>query len=371
MSPRSFVVTLAALLALSSSCSLKPRETGSSYVWEIIQDKQSRFNRLVAASSHPDPQGEILMIGSERECSILADVFAGIDVRDNVDGSYNPDGLPDFAGETISCIVDTTGRPEKYMLAPDAESDVSMPFRKFILNGFLNALDTVCHVTPYDLDGIGRKRPAKMIICADPLLDLLAGHDVDTLFSVLGSKVHVISPVEEISGAIFNSGAGHDVIAVMDSKLPAGTSLCQKAFMRYAGALAPDGTDVCCFASRDSSGNQLTALLDDYADSGRSRPINVLAVTDARADIQRLKSEYAALLSVLNEDSVRYSQFLSEDFRIIGGVQSTVARCYDLLRSDNLFSHRIARPQIIVYYCHPDPQDNDVSFLVPAPYVQN
>lgn len=362
MNSRSVFIVLAALLAVSS-CALKQREGGTSYVREIIQDKESRANRLVAASATPDPQGDIIMIGSERECAVLADIFASIDVRDNVDGSFNPDGLPDFAGETISCIIDTTGRPETYLHAHDASDNRSRGFRKFLVDGFINALDTVCHVTPYDLEGIGHKMPAKIIISADPFLSQYARHDVDTLFNALGSGVHVISPYFDIEEAVLNSQEGRDdaVVAVLHSRESAGVPAYKEHFMKHELS----------FTARDSVSNQFTALLDDYIAAGNTKPVNVLAVADLNADVQTLKSEYAALLSVLNEDSARYSQYLAKNFRIVGGVQPTVARCYDLLRADNLFSHRISKPQILVYYCHPDPQDSDVSFLVPAPYVQN
>lgn len=368
MSSRSFAIALAAFLALASSCSFRQREADASYVSEIIMDEDSRFNRLVTASSVPDPQGEILLIGPERECSRLADIFASIDVRDNVDGSYKPDGLPDFAGETIACIIDTTGRTERYLHAGAAGGNGSGESGRFILDSFRNALDTVIHVTPYDLEGIGHKRPAKLILSVDPFLTQVARHEVDTLFHALGSKVHVISPYDGIEAAVSGpAGGGDAVTAVMHDPVLAASAAYRQNFMLQDSGKG----DISCITPPDTVANLFTAFLDDYIAAGHDKALNLLAVADFYADVQRLRDEYASTLSVLNKDSARYSGYLAKDFRIVGSVQTTMARCYDLMRADNLFSHRISKPQIVVYYCHPDPQDSDVSFLVPAHYVQN
>lgn len=366
-----FVAALA--LALLSSCSPKKgREVAVPYVREIIQDKDNRFHGLISKTSNPDPQGEILVIGSERTVTLMVETLSTVDVRDNVDGSYRPDGLPDFAGETISCIIDTTGRPEALLLRPDAEEDRSENFRKYLLNGFLNAVDTIYHVTPYDLEGLGRRHPAKLIVSADPSLTNLVRHDIDTLFNALGSKVRVIAPSDEIAEVIVNSRANRDVVvSVMHNPDFTESGAYEKRFMKTASTKGSYGSSVSSFPTPQNVENVFTAYLDEYIEAGFTRPIDVIAVADFRADMERLKSEYAWLLSVMNEESAKYSKYLSKDFRIISSLETTVNRCYDILRTDNLFTHNITNPQVTVYYHWPDPQDSNVSFLVPSLYVQN
>lgn len=358
-------------LAAAVSCQSRRRPVSIPLVREILQDKSGREYQLISASSELNPQGEIVIIGSERAVTILSETMATIDVRDNVDGSFGSDGLPDFAGETIACIIDTTGRPEELMFVDEASLEMA-EFRRFFLNGFINALDTLYHETPFDLEGIGRKIPAKMIVPADPILTDLIKYDVDTLFSALGSKVHIVAPVDELSASILNSRPGHDVMAaVMHDPMFDNSDIYVHRFKDNASAAGLFGSSVCSLPTPGNAENLFTAFLDEYAGAGYSRPINVIAVADIGVDFEAFKSDYASSMSILSEDSAKYSKYLAKDFSFISSLEIIVARCYDTLRADNIFTHNIADPQIVTYYCYPDPQDRFVSFLVPASYVQN
>ena len=357
--------------AVSVSCQNRRRPVSAPLVREILQDKSSREYQLISASSKLNPQGEIVVIGSERAVTILSEKMAVIDVRDNVDGSFGSDGLPDFAGETITCIIDTTGRPEELMYVDDVSKEM-IESGKYFLNGFINALDTLYHETPFDLEGIGRRTPAKMIISADPLLTDLIRYDVDTLFSALGSKVHLLAPVDELSGAILNSRSGRDVVAaVMHDPMFENSDIFVHRFMDNASMAGSYGSSVSSFPTPKDADNLFTAFIDEYAAAGYSRPINVIAVADFGVDFEAFKNDCASSLSILSEDSAKYSKYLAKDFSLVSSLEIIIAKCYDTLREDNIFTHIIANPQIVTYYCHPDPQDRFVSFLVPASYVQN
>lgn len=372
MKLRTVALVAIALAAVVSCNPDRKRPAAIPLVREILENKNDRYHKLIAATSHPNPQGEIVIIGSERAVSMLSETLAKVDVRDNIDGSFKSDGLPDFAGETIACIIDTTGRPEELMFAPNAEENNSADFRRFLLNGFLNAVDTIYHVTPYDQEGVGRKIPAKLIISADPVLTMLTRHDVDTLFSTLGSKVHIVAPSDELNEAMLSARVNRDVVvAVMHDPMFKSSDIYARRFMRYASKNGSFGSSVSSFPTPRGAENLFTAFLDEYAEAGFTRPLNAMAIADFGVNLDSLKTEYAWTLSMLNEESAKYSQYLAKDFRFISSLETTVGRCYDILRAENLFTHKIANPLIITYYCYPDPQDNFVSYLVPAPYVQN
>lgn len=370
MRTRSVIIAISALLAALSSCApTKPKES-SVFVRRIIGDENDRYHGLIAASAVPDTQGEILMIGSEEGCRMIAEAFATIDARDNADGSFKPDGIPDFVGETISCIVDTTGRPEKYFKTQNVSPDSSDDLRRYLLNGFLAAMDTVCHVSTDDYEGLGRRKPAKLILFADPILTSLVRHDVDTLFSALGSKVSLVAPFDAISRAMFEGEPHRNmVVSVLYSPFFTGTEEALGRFMSTLLEKGSYGSSVSCFLSHEGSDCLLKDFLDDYIAAGYIRPVHVLAVADFDADIDKLKQEYADLILLKNEGTSGYMKYLADDFRIVNILEATVSLCYDRLRESNCFSHNIGDPQI-KYYCHPYSQDSFSNFLVPAQDVQ-
>lgn len=365
------ILAVSALFAVVSSCAPKQREESSLVVRRIIGDKDDRYHRLIAASAVPDTQGEILMIGSVDECRLIAEAFATVDVRDNADGSFRSDGIPDFAGETIACVIDTTDRPEKYLFAPDAGLDTSPDVRRYLLNGFLSAMDTVCHVSPDDVEGLGRRRPAKLMIYADPFLASIVRHDVDTLFAALGSKVNIVSPSDAISEAMFGEGTNRNVVAtVLFSPFFAGLDDALDKFMAKSLLEGRYGSSISCFNSHAGSDSRFNDFIDDYIADGYTRPVEVLAVADFSADIAELEREYAELVSSNNETASRYQRYFAKKFRIVNILDATISMCYDRLREGGCFSPDIAEPRIVYYYCCPDPQDSFSNFLVPAQDVQ-
>lgn len=78
---------IAAFLVLCASC-----RTGRTY-------KASSSQKVLPS------EGNIVVFGELDNVNALADYMLGCDNFDNVDGSLNPDGLPDFSGEVISKVL--------------------------------------------------------------------------------------------------------------------------------------------------------------------------------------------------------------------------------------------------------------------------
>ena len=84
---------------LSTSLTPAPGKVG-------VDGKYPEELGCISYAATPFRSGDIYLVGSSYYCSAFGDRFESFDAKDNVDGSENPDMLPDFAGETLVSICD-------------------------------------------------------------------------------------------------------------------------------------------------------------------------------------------------------------------------------------------------------------------------
>ena len=144
---------LLVLLLLPAACGrqkAEPRPT-IPLVREILAEKTGPRAELLRGRE-PLPTSDITIIGTEFVCDRLAEQFSFRDKQDNVNASYQSDGLPDFAGETFACIEDA-GSYESVLKGRGADE-----LRRWTVQRVLAALDTAVHISPYDMQGLSSKR---------------------------------------------------------------------------------------------------------------------------------------------------------------------------------------------------------------------
>ena len=337
-------------------------------VREILSDRTSPEHGLLSSFSEPDPVGEIFIIGPEEGCLSIAEAMFALDQRDNVDAKPGEDGLKDFAGETMACIIDTMSYSYPELISERKEYTV----RERVVRMCLSAIDTVGHLSPYDIDGMASKAPAKVIVLADPLVACYGKADVDTLLHASGCGIPALSPLDVMFDDLFESAAGRQVKAgIICEPRFAGSGAYLSRFesaMRRHGA---EGSGCVVLPGRGKEG-VVKAFLDDYMAAGGEQPLDFIVVDDPTLNMQTLKSELAGLISIMNEESMVYGRFIAPDFSFIDPASSVSRKCYDILRKSNLFTHNIAQPQIVTYAVAPSPNADDGSILlIPGTYVQN
>ena len=79
------------------------------YVRDILSGKELALKQILTAEDVPSYKDEIAIVGTDRNTVRLYEALAEYDKRDNIDGSLNPDELPDFAGEIFSLITQEEG----------------------------------------------------------------------------------------------------------------------------------------------------------------------------------------------------------------------------------------------------------------------
>lgn len=334
-------------------------------VREILAEKSGPRISLLR-DRHPQPQEDIAIIGGEFACDLLAERLSFRDLRDNVDGSHASDGLPDFAGETFACIEDS--RP----YAEWVQAGESEELRRQAVQRVLSALDTVVHISPYDLDGLAVKPSTKMIILADPFLIEYGGFDTDTLFRSAGCKVPVVSPMESMIDRAFAQGGRWDLsVGILYDPQFDSTGIYERIFARKAAEIGAKGASCVAFGMAPGD-SVLHHFLDRYQAEGNTRPLDAILIDNLSVDPESMKTELAEIVSVMNESSMTLGRLVSRGFFFLNSLEEVSDRCYAFLRENNLFTHNIAKPQVSIFKPVRKPEAGDGSInLIPGSYVQN
>ena len=364
MNPRVFLLLL---LLLPTACRRQVVETRPTIplVRDILNGKSDSRAQMLRASQ-PRPAADIAIIGSEFACDRLAEQFSFLDGHDNVDAREKTDGLPDFAGETFACIEDG-GRYADILASEGGEE-----LRRRTVQRVLAALDTVVHISPYDLEGLSSKPSAKMVVLADPFLAEYGAFDVDTLLRSTGCKVPVFSPIEKMIERAFAQGGRWDLsVGVLCDPVLDSTGIYERIFARKAAERGAKGAS-CVAIGLERRDSLLYAFLRQYQQKGHTKPLDVILIDDLTVKSDSLKTQLAEIVSVMNESSMTLGRLVSRNFFFLDAFGEVSDFCYGFLRENNLFTHNIAMPQVSVYRPVPKPESEDDSIiLIPGSYVQN
>lgn len=171
-------ILLIAAIAAPFSCSRKVEGGFDTigYVDHLMADSLFLLKNMAASAGKPS--GTITLIGDPRTCLLLSESMMACDYFDNIDARDIKDGLPDFAGETITSVLDFAHLPYSSLAASDQGRLV---LRERAVRMALAAIDTSC---------VGN--PAKILIVCSPDLAEYGGDDISDLFEKTGCDVPVI-----------------------------------------------------------------------------------------------------------------------------------------------------------------------------------
>lgn len=161
---------------MAVSCCTRRVESGYktiAYVNSLLADSLPQLRKL--ASLNGRPSGAIVLTGDPALCLRLSERMMICDDFDNIDARRTSDGLPDFAGETISSILDFADAPYDSLAVSGKGRD---SLRTLAVRGALSALGTPSR--------------CKILIICSPELSEYGGSDVTDLFGKIGCDVPVI-----------------------------------------------------------------------------------------------------------------------------------------------------------------------------------
>ena len=329
------------------------------YVSEIIGDNSMPEHRMIAGYNVRNASSGVFVLGTRERCSMLCDALVDSDAYDNVDGSAKPDGLKDFAGESI-CSVTNFGGFE----LPEPVADAAM--RDLTVRNAVIAMDTLCFVSPYDRSGMGKKPLAKMLILASPEMVLNGRYDVDSLFHALGCAMPVISPAELMLNAAFEGAVPgkHFTVGVLCSPESA-SGAAYKALISSKAASAGIDSVACISFAAEPGTDALKAFLDSYSAQAPSVPIDVLLIDDITQNLPELEESLSHSTSVMNAESMTYGNLIAKSFRILDPRPMVCEAVYSYLRNSNLFTHFISQPKRFEYMLLPKEGSEHSLILLP------
>lgn len=348
----------ASLLIFCLAFSCKPQEKASrptiKMVEDILLNKNSKEYALL--SLPPKPSGDIAIIGNQTACEELGDYLLQFDSFDNVDGSSKSDDLPDFAGETFLFIQEDGS----------LRNIDTLELRRQTVLKVLASLDTLVHLSPYDVEGVNGKKPAKLIIFNDPYMTKYGLFDVDTLFRRIGSEIKVCSSIDLSIDKVFKDrkDKAQNIAILYNPKLYEGELILNRFLER---APKTQGSKYLAFPVTRSD-SLLYYTVEDLMT--RDVCLDALIVDDYSVNIDELKLEYADMISVLNQSSLNTSKYFSDYFQIIDTKELVAEYCFNLLRKDNLFTHTIAFPQLYFLNAVQSKNNDGNILLIPNTYVQ-
>ena len=321
------------------------------------QTSYSPEPKLVPGHAATAASKAIFVFGSRSRTQAVAKVLTECDAYDNVDGSANPDGLKDFAGETICTVANFSNFGE--MVNDGRLEDL----RELTARNVLAAMDTLCYVSPYDRSGMGKKPLAKLIILGSACMTQYGHYDIDSLFNALNCNLPVISPMQLIVDEAVETNKGKDMIAVGVLAGNAPVDL-YGPYIRTKAAKAGIDSVLCVGFKVPEGEDPLLSFLDRYSELGISRPLDAILVDDLGVDLSIFNESLVRITSVMNAESLTYGNLISPDFKIIDSRSRVCKAAYSILRKGNLFTHYISQPRQLDYMLiQKEGPDNELMLL--------
>ncbi|MBR1868836.1 MAG: hypothetical protein IJ799_02075 [Bacteroidales bacterium] len=329
------------------SCQRKttvPRPT-IEYVREILAHRSSDVYKTVAAYDPKSVAGPICLVGEPARCLLIGEVLMACDEVDNVTGSRTPDGLPDFAGETVLSVLDQANVPYGGFL----EASNTAFLRELAVRHVVDCLDTVSFISAYDKEGMGRRDPAKLIVFVSPYQAAYGRFDADTLFTCLGIGSPVLSAVDLLFDRALSRDGGKAVnIGIIADSTVLRSGVYDAVFEEKVREYSAKGSILV-----HGSGNSLTAFLDAYEQAGYTKPLSALLVDDLTVDVDSLQKALSGIRVEFSDESLRYGKLVAPDFGIFETSRCVADKLYSHLRSTNTFTHNIAYPKADALICAP------------------
>ncbi len=185
------ILILAAVLAVLS-CARRVEHEYDSVKWadNLVADSLPQLQGLASVAGRT--AGAIALVGDPVMCLETAEALLSADAFDNGSGRPVPDGLPDFAGETIVPILHLSDS----LLAAGSVVKDSLAFREAVLRNAIFALDTTCLVSPYDADSTFSKPALKVLLVCSPDLARRGAADIRDLFARIGCAAPVLASAD-------------------------------------------------------------------------------------------------------------------------------------------------------------------------------
>lgn len=353
------------LVALIAAAGCHSRQVESvkpvPFAASALASPQGTVMSHLASFETRNPHGEIALIGAPDNCLALCETMLGRDAFDNIDGTAIPDRLPDFAGETITPILDYTSGSYANMVGNNY-----FALRELLVKTFLNAVDSTCvmHNSP----DVTLPTQAKMVILASPYFNAASTFDIDTLLSASRADIPVLKLGDALAPVVASIGKSKPSVAVLSqaasSEAPLWTELlagadCIVPVLQTSAETAVADKEDLPEAAADSltidipvvtaPAPALAPFLEACISTQTTAPLDLIIVADPRADAEVLRSELARLYTSPTQENQHLRAAVSANCVIASMSEILSDACYKLMRARNNFTHNISFPSASAY----------------------
>ncbi len=321
--------------------------------------------RVVAQAGKYGAEGSIAIIGQPEEVLPLSRHFQTADAVDNIDGRPVRDSLPDFAGERFDIILDAYNEAYAHFI-PEGKDvfESSDSLREAAVRNAVFAWDTTCVRSSSDSKQTLEKTRAKILIFTSSMQGVFGVSDVDTLQTLCGGKSILLTPTDILLEQAYASGARN--LVVWTGRATRRSGAWQSVFARKGWVDA--SLVVLTPESALDIRTEFRNLLRQYRSSGR--PMDALIMDSYNFDRTYLESELSLIRREGTEEDSAFNKMISKGFRILDPQQALIRTTYDMLRSQRLFTHRIARPSLHYYETEEGESGLPVLVEVTPAYIQ-
>lgn len=327
------------------------REAGDSlsipYVKEILSDTTSAVYGKIAAGCPDGRNGTIAVVGPEHDVLRIADALVSCDYFDNVDGRMVPDGLPDFAGETVAMLCDNANSPYGGYL----ENGNDGYLKELGVRNFISAIDSTCALNPFDRKTSVHKAGAKIVVLASSYSSAYGYGDICRLTGASGSAVAVVSPVHAMFRYAVERHPERGGFAVWTTEQVLGAGVYATVWAEFVKVHPAFVYDAFCPVHRvgEPLKDRILSFLKMYQGAESGKVLDAVLVDDRELKAAELNSVLNEMLDSHDAGIAPYQGMLSGGFEFIDAAQAVVRECVVFLRKKNLFTHQVAYPATAGY----------------------
>lgn len=328
----------------------------------MLADTSSNGYSLLSSYSKSSVYGSIAIVGAPQDVITITEQLLTEDRRDNVSGNLSADGLPDFAGETVSMMADAANAPYSSFVA----SDDLLSLREATVRNFLSAMDTLSYTSPYDTEHSVAKAKAKAVILASSLSSMYGYEDIRALCSGIGSEVPVFSRLHSMADyAITQAPQSEPVFLVWpDSSLSEGGVY--RNVISDCAAARQTSAPVCRISQPVEYGSldeRLYEFLDYYIAAGGEERISAILLDDNSVNPDSLAQAVRRLKSTTDDNLLAYKNIMDPDCVLVWPSLALARDCYLYLRKVNGFTHRVAYPAMKGYVTVSAPSESAAPYF--------
>ena len=313
------ILAVAALTACEQTAKVQRPSMG--LVHSILTDTTG-LRGIAEYAGQIGAEGSITLFGESGDVNALAQRFKDVDLMDNVDGREKRDSLPDFAGEIIVGIQAKFGSLDS--------------LRELAVYGALQAWDTT-----------RRKESAKILIYPSSLQARYGFNDVDTLQQLVGGKCRLLSPVKLLLEKAYEKANN---VVVWTSEPVKDAKVWEQALAR----MNKPGKSIAVYSTDPSQepNQQFRDILRQYQVTGL--PLDAMILDCYQVDFGPLEEELGIIRTDATEEDAAFDKMVSAQFKFYEPADALIRTTYAILRKENLFAHRIARPVVKLYEYVPE-----------------